>query len=223
MEKSLNQPLLPHAIIALNATDPGVDQRDWEVDWATQVLMSSVSGALGRDTKYMEYADYWTSRGKTIRTMLDLLECYYSSIRVVRIPKKGPYMLIDQQVGKLHQEITSACSQSYTTKRRSRMLANSDELHVYLQSAFDHFAQNLDTPFNFIDVAFKNNPIPLDFGGNILKLAVEVRNAGNFLEGPKLFRNLSVMVASCIMLDCARQDHMGISFRFPNMPNTDAI
>jgi hypothetical protein len=211
MEKSLNQPLLPHAIIALNATDIGVDERDWDVEWATQALMGSVSGALSRDAKYMEYADYWTSRGKTIRTMQDLLECYYSSIRVVRIPKKGRYMLIEDQVAKLHREITATCSQSYYTKRRSRMLSNSDELNVYLQSAFDHFSQNLDTPFNFIEVAFKNNPIPLDFGGNILKLAAEVRSSGVSLSGPSLFRELAVMVASCVMLDCARHDHRGIS------------
>lgn len=141
--------------------------------------------------------------------MKDLLECYYSSIRVVRIPKKGRYMLIEDQVAKLHREITASCSQAYYTKRRSRMLSNSDELNVYLESAFDHFSQNLDTPFNFIEVAFKNNPIPLDFGGNILKLAAEAQNSGIGLSGPSLFRELSTMVASCIMLDCARQGHRG--------------
>lgn len=213
MEKSLNQPLLPHAIIALNATDLGVDENDWDVDCATKVLMSSVAGALGRDPKYMEYADYWMSRGKSVRTMQNLLECYYSSIRVVRIPKKGRYMLIDKQVAKLRDAITSSCSQSHYAKRRSRMLSNSDELHIYLQSAFDHFSQNLDAPFNFIDMAFKNNPIPLDFGGNILRLAAEVRSSRHSLSGQKLFQELSVMVASCIMLDCARHDHRGIEVR----------
>lgn len=119
-------------------------------------------------------------------------------------------MLIDQKVAKLHREITSNCSQSFYTKRRSRMLSNSDELHVYLQSAFDHFSQNLDTPFNFIEIVFKNNPIPLDFGGNILKLAAEIKFLKVAFSGPSLFRELSGMIASSIMLDCARQNLMGM-------------
>jgi hypothetical protein len=210
MEKSLNQPTLPHAIIALNATDTAIDSREWEVDFATSVLLTTVAGAINRDAKYKEYADYWTSRGKTIHTMKDLLDCYYSSVRVVRIPKKGRYMLLDEQVSKLHQEIGLSCNQSFDAKRKARMLSNSDELHVYLQSAFDHFSLNLDTPFNFIEVAFKNNPIPLDFGGNILKLAVAVKKSRVFIWGPKIFRELSSMVASCIVLDCNRHNLKGM-------------
>jgi hypothetical protein len=216
MEKSLNQPTLPHAVIALNATDMGVDQKEWEVDWATEMLMSNIANAIGRDPKYREYAEYWTNKGKKIHTMKDLLECYYSSVRVVRIPRKGRYMLIDEQVSKLHHEISNSCTKSYYAKRKARMLSTSDELHVYLQSAFDHFSHDLDTPFNFIEVAFKNNPIPLDFGGDILKLAVAIRDTGKCSDGPKIFRELSEIVASCIMLDCSRNDLHGRRFPIPN-------
>jgi hypothetical protein len=210
MEKSLNQPTLPHAIIALNATDLGVDEREWDVEQATEKLLATVAGSINRDAKYREYADFWTGRGKHIRTMKDLLLCYYSSVRVVRIPKKdGRYMLIDEQVSKLHQEITASCNHSYYAKRRARMLSNSDELHVYLQCAFDHFSQNLDRPFNFIEVAIKNNPIPLDFGGNILKLAVAIKDRSQWEGGPKIFRELSYMVASCVTLDLARNGLRG--------------
>jgi hypothetical protein len=209
MEKSLNQPTLPHAIIALNATDTGVNQQQWGSDFATENLMGTVAGAIFRDAKYKGYADFWANRGQVIRTMKDLLECYYASVRVVRVPKKGRYMLINEQVTKMHQEITASCNVSYNTKRKARMLSNSDELNVYLQSAFDHFSQKLDTPFNFIEVAWKNNPIPNDFGGNILKLAVAVKNAGRLDSGLKIFRELSAMVASCIVLDCVRNGHRG--------------
>jgi len=209
LEKSLNQPTLPHAIIALNATDMGVDQKEWDVDHATEVLMSSVAKAIDRDHKYKEYATYWESRGKTIHSMKDLLECYYSSVRVVRIPTKGRYMLIDEQVGKLHREITACCDRAHFAKKKARMLSNADELHVYLQCAFDHFSQNLDAPFNFIEVAFKNNPIPLDFGGNILKLAVAIRGSNMNLDGRRIFRELSNMVASCVLLDCVRHELKG--------------
>ena len=209
MEKSTNQPVLPHAIIALNATDVGVDEREWDVRFATDALMSTVCEAVSRDFKYKEYADYWMMRGKNIQTMEDLLLCYYSSVRVVRIPQKGRYMLIDKQVTRLHEQITTDCVRSYDAKRKARMLSNSDELHIYLQSAFDHFSQNLDKPFNFIEVAFKNNPIPPDFGGNILKLAVAMRDKWKRKDASEIFEHLSFMVASCILLDSIRHGLKG--------------
>jgi hypothetical protein len=209
IEKSTNQPVLPHAIIALNSTDLGVDQSEWNVDIATEMLLSNVADAANRDPKYRSYIDYWGNQGRVVRTMKELLECYYSSIRVVRIPRKGRYMLLEDQIGKLQQEIFSACVQSHSTKRRCRMLSNSEELQVYFQSAFSHFCQNLDRPFNFIEVAMKNNPIPLDFGGNILKLAKTMQDIMEPADPFKLFGYLSRMVASCIMLDCARHGLKG--------------
>jgi len=87
------------------------------------------------------------------------------------------------------------------------MLSDAETLNIYLQSAFDHFSQDLDTPFNFMDVSFKINPIPLDFGGNILKLALVMR--ARYDNARKLFEELSIMVASCILLDCVRQNFKG--------------
>jgi hypothetical protein len=89
------------------------------------------------------------------------------------------------------------------------MLSNDEKLQVYLQSAFDHFSQNLNKPFDFVKEAIKNNPIPRDFGGNIMKLAIAVKDHNRFIDqhdGPKIFRELSHMVASCLMLNSARQD-----------------
>jgi hypothetical protein len=88
------------------------------------------------------------------------------------------------------------------------MVSNSETLNVYLQSAFDHFSQDLDTPFNFMDVSFRINPIPLDFGGNILKLAVAMK--ARYDNPKKLFEELSFMVTSCILLDCVRQNFKGL-------------
>ncbi|KAF9738488.1 hypothetical protein PMIN01_03771 [Paraphaeosphaeria minitans] len=171
LEKSLNQPTLPHAIIALNATDTKVNQGEWDPEYATELLMSSVSGAINRYPNFRALKDHWSERGKQIHTMKDLLECYYSSITVVRIPGEGRYMMIDDQVEKLHDEITRRCSESFNAKRRSRMLSNSETLNTYLQCAFDHFSQDLHQPFDFMDISFKINPIPSHFGGNILRLA----------------------------------------------------
>ncbi|KAF1996801.1 hypothetical protein P154DRAFT_565860 [Amniculicola lignicola CBS 123094] len=207
LEKSLNQPALPHAVIALNATDTKVEKGEWDPENATKSLMSKVAGAVDRDPTYRDLKSYWERHGKRIRTMKDLLECYYSSITVVRIPGEGRYMMIDEQVSKLYKVISRRCTDSFNAKRRSRWLSNSESLNVYLQCAFDHFVQDLHTPFNFMDISFKINPIPLDFGGNIFKLAVAMKN--RFSEPVELFRRLSFMVSSCILLDVVRQGLKG--------------
>lgn len=118
-------------------------------------------------------------------------------------------MLIDDQVAKLHNEIVVRCSQSHYKKKKVRMLSDSEDLQLYLQLAFDHFSQNLDDPFNFVKVALKINPIPSDFGGNIIKLAVAIQDRQPSWIVAEIFEHLSLMVASCIMLDIHRHRRLG--------------
>ncbi|KAL8777571.1 MAG: hypothetical protein Q9213_007807 [Squamulea squamosa] len=208
-EKSLGQPALPHVIIVLNATDLAIDASQWDVDEATSKLLSSVQTAINTIPSLQDHVAWWRANGRVIHTTKDLLECYYSSVTVVRIPMKGRYMLIDQQVEKLHTEIMLKSNQSHYKKQKVRMLSNSEDLQLYLQLAFDHFAQDLDTPFDFVSVALKINPIPSDFGGNILKLAVSIRNRHGSWKVVEIFERLSLMVASCIMLDIHRHRRLG--------------
>ena len=91
------------------------------------------------------------------------------------------------------------------------MLTNVDELQAYLLSAFDHFSKDLSTPFNFVEVSLRNNPIPLDFRGNILKLAMAIKQRTGQTNGRLIFKDLSPMVASCILLDLARSRLKGES------------
>lgn len=103
------------------------------------------------------------------------------------------------------------------------MLSSDQKLQVFLQSAFDHFSQNLNSPFDFVKEAVKNNPIPRNFGGNILKLAIAVRDNNCFVEqydGQKIWLALSQMVASCLMLNSARQSLLGTPSR--SHPNSTA-
>ena len=83
-------------------------------------------------------------------------------------------MLIRAQVEKLSTSIRWASKEARKLKLESRMLLDADELQPYLQTAFDHFADKLDTPFDFVQASFTNSPIPQNFGGNILKLALQV-------------------------------------------------
>ncbi|KAK4897196.1 hypothetical protein LTR27_005089 [Elasticomyces elasticus] len=210
LEKSINQPALPHCVVALNGTDPAVDDREWDINFATQSLLSSVKGALDYVEgvpRFRELAEHWRSLGKHIYTVEDLILRYYSSFKVIRIPSKPRYMTINEQIGKLHQMIKSNCEESFRTKRRARMLTNADELNVYLQSGFDHFTTHLNVPFNFMQISLLRNPIPNDFGGHILQLCTTISSQQpNHQPGRVswLFEKLSVMLASCVLLDCAR-------------------
>ncbi|KAK4626402.1 85/ calcium-independent phospholipase A2 [Fulvia fulva] len=210
LEKSINQPALPHCIVALNGSDPGVDDKEWDVNFATQSLLSSVRGALDiveGVPRFRELAEYWRGLGKHIYSVEDLILRYYSSFKVIRIPSKPRYTTINEQVGKLQQTIKANCEESFRSKRRARMLTNADELNVYLQSGFDHFTQHLDIPFNFMRISLLRNPIPNDFGGHILQLCTTIMSQQpNHQHGriSWIFEKLSVMLASCVLLDCAR-------------------
>lgn len=210
LEKSINQPALPHCIVALNGTDPSVDDREWDINFATQSLLSSVKGALDYVEgvpRFRELAEHWRSLGKHIYTVEDLILRYYSSFKVVRIPSKPRYMTINDQIQKLHDTIRNNCEESFRTKRRARMLTNADELNVYLQSGFDHFTTHLNVPFNFMQISLLRNPIPNDFGGHILQLCTTISShQPNHQPGRVtwMFEKLSVMLSSCVLLDCAR-------------------
>ena len=116
---------------------------------------------------------------------------------------------------KLYEEICRACRESRKKKQSLRMLFSEEEFHRYLQSAFDHFADNLHDPFDFVQTSVMNSPIPPDFGGNILKLAINVMTANakskrrGVLSAGSIFYELSFIVPSCIMLDKERQSRRG--------------
>jgi hypothetical protein len=82
------------------------------------------------------------------------------------------------------------------------MLSKSYELNIYFQSAFDHFSKTLDDPFNFIKVSMLNNPIPANFGGHILQLAIATQSQKESADAAWIFDNMVQLLASCIVLDC---------------------
>lgn len=204
VEKSLNQPVLPHAIVVLNATDLQVHPDEWDVDKATHNLMSSLQNAIKRVPVFRRYTEIWREKGKEINNMEDLIKCFYSSIRVVRIPAKGRYMLIDGQIEKLHEQIVLSCDEAFYTKERARMLSHVDELNEYLQAGFKHFSKRLDVPFNFVEIAVRNNPVPQNFGDHVSNLAAKMQRREDYNDAPYIFEILSPFVASCLLLEIVR-------------------
>lgn len=209
--KSSNQPVLPYAIIVLNASENDIDPKLWDVASATSELLMSLSRTVFKSPVFKKLAQFWRERNRSIESVQQLLLSYYSSIKIVRVPTRGRLNLINDRIKKLYTHIQEACVSGRRRKSELRMLLDADELQHYLHFAFDHFACNLDTPFDFVQASFVNSPIPPTFGGNILKLAINLVEVwGNEVDGRTLFVELSYMVASCIMLDSARHKIRGI-------------
>lgn len=92
------------------------------------------------------------------------------------------------------------------------MLLNADALQNYLQHAFDHYSRTLDIPFDFVQISFLHNPIPSNFGGSILSLAIAMTKQEKRPDPSIIFNKLGQLVASCIMLDTVRHNTLGLPY-----------
>lgn len=118
------------------------------------------------------------------------------------------------QAQKLYKEIKIGCKAARERKADLRMLLDEDSLQHYLQHAFDHYSRTLEIPFDFVQASFLYNPIPANFGGSILKLAIALKDQQTRPDARAIFERLSHLVASCILLDAARHKILGSSDRY---------
>ncbi|KAI0484539.1 acyl transferase/acyl hydrolase/lysophospholipase [Xylariaceae sp. FL0804] len=223
IETSSNQPVLPHAIIALNASEHDLDDSLWDVKHNTETILEDLAYTVNRNETFKKGAQFWRERGKVIDNLLDLVLCYYSSIQVIRLPADGRPKLMGDQIGKLYHATLTACIAARCVRYEARMLLDVEDQQAYLQEAFSHYSNTLESPFDFVQASFRNSPIPPDFGGNILKLALSMMNilgSEQHIDAKGIFSELSWMVASCIMLDSARNKNKGSASQiFPKYIN----
>ncbi|OAL18149.1 hypothetical protein AYO22_10926 [Fonsecaea multimorphosa] len=197
VEKSLNQPILPSAIVVLNAVE-----------------VADVEGITTTEPDLRELARNFAPEGHRRGLFArELLECYYRSVRVIRIPAKSsePYNLINNQILQLREEIVSVCQTAHYEKSIKRRLANADDLQQYLQAGFEHFANDIERPFDFRRVSTRNKLIAHDFGDHILTLARTIHESTRHerLQPIMLLGGLCSLRASCILLDYVRNNLQG--------------
>lgn len=128
LEMSSNQPILPHAILILNASQNDLGPSEWDIQAATSKLMSSLSEVMLNNETFVEASRLWRNNGRSIDTMEKLMSAYYSSFRVVRIPTTGRPNLIKAQTEKLYITIKQACDDARKRKHQLRMLVHANEL-----------------------------------------------------------------------------------------------
>ncbi|KAM5355310.1 hypothetical protein ACJ41O_001956 [Fusarium nematophilum] len=212
IDKSINQPSLPHLVIVLNATETSIDEKQWNIETATRGLLDDYQESVHQVSALQDILARLEALGKGIKTTKDLLEYYYSSVTVVRIPAKGRYMKIDEQIGKLYDTINRKCALSHAQKKRIRMLLNAEMLPRYVNSAYDHFSRRLDEPFDFAEEARRHAPLPQDFSGHILNLMLSMYNSYDRRNGRvrAMFTKLSRPIASCVILAATRDKTQGL-------------
>lgn len=81
LETSSNQPVLPYAIVVLNASPHDIDSNLWDNDNATKALFESLSKTVNQNDAFARYSESWKKRGRQINTVEQLMLCYYSSVR----------------------------------------------------------------------------------------------------------------------------------------------
>lgn len=87
LEMSSNQPVLPHVIIALNASENDIDPSLRDVRTVTDSIFDSLARTVNQNQTFKKYAQFWRERNKKIENMEQLMLMYYSSVQVRQSPK----------------------------------------------------------------------------------------------------------------------------------------
>ncbi|RYP24694.1 hypothetical protein DL765_000421 [Monosporascus sp. GIB2] len=214
IDKSINQAALPHAIIVLNAMDIDVaEEENWDPSNTTKTHLEGLNSGFKCDQDLMKMADNLHRTGARVTTINELLNHYYASVTVIRMPTSLYYNRMDQQAVRLYAAIKEKCEESHQRKSRARMAPNAERMGHLVSSAFDHFSQNFDLPFDFLSEALRQNPISGTFEGNILQFILTFRRTSKQKDirhdSAKLFNGLVPIISSCILLDIERNDLLG--------------
>lgn len=209
IEKACNQSVLPHAVIALNKSPTQSDDLNrWDPVQTTKALLEleTVQVALKKNNKLREKVEFWSSRNVTINTIEDLLKCYYASITAIRVPNGQPPALVESQVTKLYKIIATKCEESQEKRRQVRMQLNAVDLQTYLRKAFDHFAVEVDKPFDFVKAAFEIHPDSANFGlaSSVSRLADILQKCLGYPKGSTVWSLIIPFAASCMVLSAYR-------------------
>ncbi|KAI5805973.1 hypothetical protein EDC01DRAFT_609926 [Geopyxis carbonaria] len=217
LAKSVNQPVLPFAIIVVNAMgSKEMKAKDWcDVDATTaeqlKLYKDIVNDTINGVPKPIPaLAQKWRKRGRPIKTLQDLLNCYYSDFKVICIPTADhPAGKILQQYQTLYNSITDSSIRSRDSRGKVGLLLSSEDLHFYFDFAFEHFSIKENEPFNFNDAAFRINPVAKNFKDHIVRLAVYFMgntSVNKLGDGKDLFcEDVAPLLASSIFLTATRK------------------
>lgn len=194
----------------LNAVETTTDDSQWDPEVATEKLLHDYRDSVHK-VPYLQRIISTIKIRRATGTTKNLLEYYYSSVTVLKIPRKGCYMQIDEQLQKFYDIICDRCTDAYDSKKKTRMLLDTERLPRYVDAAYDHFTRCLDEPFDFVTEARRHLPPPQNFGAHVLNFILFMYDQWEPTNTPimTLFYRLARPIASCVMLDATRGKTQG--------------
>ncbi|KAI5790575.1 hypothetical protein DFH27DRAFT_486168 [Peziza echinospora] len=215
LERSVNQPLLPYAIVVINAHEE-YDVPSWYEEDLTKRILNEHAD-ISKSPALLKLAKGWIDRGGQVKNLTDLLKYYYCEIEIICIPhyKMANGTFVVKQYQKLHAAMVNSVQNTCEQRNRNGMLLNWNDLEKYLGYAFNHYGKNATSPFDFLKAAFIQNPVRSNFHTHILIAALRLMGS---MGTPRfdVFERITPLVASSILLDVYRK-------KLPRMVMVDEI
>ena len=153
----MNRPTLPHLIVILNQSD---DDSAWDPAETTRQILAEQAGILERNHAVAGLRDALRKLGARIDCLEDLLRESYSSIRFIRLPGVTACARLSEQLRLLHVMIRDCSREGQRQKMEAKMLLPSKTLDRFFKLAFDHCANKVNEPFDFLKALFTVQPLP---------------------------------------------------------------
>lgn len=228
---------MSHDSVKLSASSGTVSEGHTSDRWnainQTNAIFDSFSDLGSKNVRFTELFRKWNTerispQSPQIRGVRDLLLRYYSAVQIISIPNGDQPNRFYHQLQSLYDGIQMMSASAHVKKIRERMSLTYQQLVPYLNYAFDHFSEDSNQAFNFVNIAFQENPIPADFSGGILQLLIaiqeqflanidekkkfnaSIKSVTNLGREAAIFEAASEMIASAIMLDSTRNKKLGV-------------
>ena len=149
--------------------------------------------------------EWRTERNKAIKSLNDLILCYYSDFKIICIPSANhPPHIINKQYTKLGGLISTGARDSKNARKLAGRLMTSEDLDYYLEQGFDHFSTS-KLPFNFLQAALHAKHVSIRFSDHLLRAALILLRQRPNDSGVGLLGDLAAIFASSIFLDVIRK------------------
>jgi hypothetical protein len=167
---------MPALIIIVNNEVMSPDDQWLDTEHATKHLLEPLKDSAN----FKELCDEWKRRGRRLKTPMDLILCYYSSVRVICIPKLSDSMteVISAQFENLAAEIKESSEKLRKTIKDARRgkIFTVELFGQYMNLALTELATDLKSFIDFYYLRKKYRQRPKSFGNHVLALLVKLRS-----------------------------------------------
>ena len=204
IEKSINRPSLPLAIIALVSDDQRFDP---DFYLATIRSLSLTGEPFDRTRAILANTSLWRWKEGGVSSIEELLLCLFSGVLFVRVTTEmGPLLL--QNITQLYETISQGCAQAELRKRELQVALNSESLITHFQAGIDHFSPLPEQPFDFALSIYQQDIKSSKWFGSILGLARSIIDQCYPRGAFWICTKLAEIVASYVLLDVQRSKGM---------------